>query len=218
MPIGSLLSQSGRRQQRDVSDQTVGTGRNHRPRGRQEPCGGRASDRRSVVLGIRTGLGPRCTSSPTTDQRSRAAQPRSPAPPPARPADPPDVPQLSHGNELETEPDLHVLTTTALEQRRSSSSRRPSPGPHAMASLMNRASADAGELRPAGAAGGNARFAIDGGTPVTVWGGCLGVRGDAGEEPVEPGLESELVVVVVQQARGAEGGEVREVARVGEAL
>src|SRR6266568_4565673 len=53
---------------------------------------------------------------------------------------------------------------------------------------------------------------------VAAWGDCLAVRGDAGEEPVEPGLESELVVLVVQQACGAEGGEVREVARVGEAL
>jgi len=50
------------------------------------------------------------------------------------------------------------------------------------------------------------------------WGDCLGVCGDAGEEPAEPGLESELVVLAVQQSRGAEGGEVREVARAGEAL
>src|ERR1035438_608024 len=33
LPIGSLLSQSGRRQRRDVIRQTAGTGRNHRPGG-----------------------------------------------------------------------------------------------------------------------------------------------------------------------------------------
>src|ERR1700733_7529161 len=51
-----------------------------------------------------------------------------------------------------------------------------------------------------------------------MWGDCFAVGGDAGEKPVEAGLEGEPVVVVVQQVGGAAGGEVGETAGAGEVL